>query len=211
MNQTLGKYITITLSGDLRADVEAVFNHAQDPDTLDHVMKVAEHAVRISERFGVDRWKAERAALLHDISNIIPVREMLEAAEASGIQVTEEEYRYPRIVHQKLSMAMAEQLFGISDPEILNAIECHTTLKKNPTQLDKVLFIADKISWELPGDHPYLDQIRDQVKGGWLDEAVLTYLDHVWEQRDQLRLVHSWLIAAREELKLQVEYHSNKL
>lgn len=54
---------------------------------------------------------------------------------------------------------MAEEVFHIKDQEILSAIECHTTLKPKSRLLDKVLFISDKISWEIPGDHEYLLEI----------------------------------------------------
>ncbi|OLF95341.1 Hydrolase (HAD superfamily) [Bacillus licheniformis] len=36
------------------------------------------------------------------------------------------------IIHQKLSKVMARDLFQVADEDILNAIECHTTLKKIP-------------------------------------------------------------------------------
>ncbi|WP_281167883.1 hypothetical protein [Paenibacillus daejeonensis] len=32
-----------------------------------------------------------------------------------------------------------------------------------------------------------------------LEDGILIYLNHIWEQRTKLKLVHPWLIAAREE------------
>ena len=45
--------------------------------------------------------------------------------------------------------------FGIEDNEILSAIECHTTLKKNYSDIDLVLFVADKIKWDQGSHHTY--------------------------------------------------------
>ena len=39
---------------------------------------------------------------------------------------------------------MAEKIFDITDNEILSAIECHTTLKGKYSQLDLVVFVANK-------------------------------------------------------------------
>lgn len=199
MNQILKPFVQVEITGNLKEDIAAIFHCHQDEETLKHVLKVAEEAIRISKRFGVEPEEAEQAGLLHDISNIVPVNLMLEVAKELSVKVEEEEYKYPRIIHQKLSRAMAEQVFGISNPNILNAIECHTTLKSNASQLDKVLFIADKLSWESPGQ---IDQheIRQKVENNELNQAILIYLDHIWEQRNNLKLVHSWTIQAREDM-----------
>lgn len=105
---------------------------------------------------------------------------------------------------------MAFEIFKIDDQEILDAIECHTTLKPNSTLLDQVLFVSDKISWDLPGEHSYLKDIRTKVDHHKLVDGIVIYLNHVWEQRDNMKLVHPWLILAREEL-LQRLNHCNDL
>lgn len=150
--------------------------------------------------YNVNPHKAKQAGLLHDISNVIPVSEMMGAAEELSVPILEEEHQYPRIIHQKLSKAMAAEIFDTRDQGILAAIECHTTLKPQSGMLDKVLFISDKISWELPGEHLYLLDIKTKVHDQQLTAGILIYLNQIWEQRAQLKLVHPWLIAAREEL-----------
>jgi HD superfamily phosphohydrolase YqeK len=127
---------------------------------------------------------------------------MMSIAENQSIEIMEEELRFPRIIHQKLSKDMANKIFGCTDINVLNAIECHTTLKAGANLLDKVLFVADKISWELPGDHQYQNIMRRKLEFLDLNGAVMVYLNHVWEQRDKLKLVHPWLIEARAELEL---------
>lgn len=67
------------------------------------------------------------------------------------IEVTDEERLLPSILHQKLSSHIAERVFGISNPSILDGIKYHTTSRANPTELEKEVFLADKMSWKEAG------------------------------------------------------------
>lgn len=193
----------IEFTHNLQNDVEAFLIKHGEQETFEHIMNVVREALAIAPLFDVSPDAARQAALLHDISNAIPVSEMKDAAEEWSLPIIEEEHRYIRIIHQKLSMEMAQRIFGCTSPDILNAIECHTTLKAGASQLDKVLFVADKISWELEGDHAYQAGMRSKLDELDLDGAALVYLEHVWNQRDKMKLVHPWLIAARSELIAQ--------
>ncbi|MCM3783496.1 bis(5'-nucleosyl)-tetraphosphatase (symmetrical) YqeK [Neobacillus mesonae] len=188
------------LTDNLRNDIATFFTLNNNPGTLEHTFAVAAEAERLAKLYKVDLAKAVEAALLHDISNVIPVSQMLDISDQLGIEVLEEERSYNRSVHQKLSKLMAEEIFAVSDSEILSAIESHTTHKPNASMVDKILFVSDKISWNLPGEHPYLRDMREKVDGLELDAAIFIYLEHIWGQRNKLKLVHPWLIAAREEL-----------
>jgi len=201
MNSILKPYVLdLEFSNDLENNIRSFFVLHNDYETLNHTLTVASEAKRVAGLYGVDTFKAVQAGLLHDISNTVPVSEMLYLANELSIEIMEEEYKYDRIIHQKLSKAMAKEIFNITDQEILNAIECHTTLKPKSSLLDKVLFISDKISWELPGEQQYLLEIRNKVNDRKLNAGLLIYLNHIWEQRSKLKLVHPWLIEAREEL-----------
>lgn len=201
MKEVLKPYLLdLNLTNDLKNDIHSFFLAHHDYETLRHTLTVASEAKRVARIYGADPVKAEQAGLLHDISNVVPVIKMLSVAKELSIEIMDEEYKYDRIIHQKLSKAMAEEMFNIKDQEILNAIECHTTLKPQSSLLDKVLFISDKISWELPGEHQYLLEIRDKVNEQKLNDGILIYLNNIWEQRTKLKLVHPWLIRAREEL-----------
>ncbi len=197
----LQSYMTgFTLTKNLSLDIADFYSLHDDIRTLTHTRKVAEEAMRIANLYGENPAVLEQAALLHDISNVIPVTQMLQTADELGIPILDDERSYSRIIHQKLSKAMAEHIFLIKNSDILNAIECHTTLKAQASLIDKILFISDKISFDMPGEHLYLLEIRRCVDDGNLDKAVLIYLDTIWEQRSKLKLVHPWLVSAREEL-----------
>jgi HD superfamily phosphohydrolase YqeK len=68
--------------------------------------------------------------------------------------------------------------------------------------LDKVVFVADKIAWDQPGEPPYLAEILAAVERS-LDAAAFCYLDYLYQRRATLRVAHPWMLAAREELYWQ--------
>ncbi|MFD0618163.1 bis(5'-nucleosyl)-tetraphosphatase (symmetrical) YqeK [Paenibacillus sp. GCM10027629] len=187
-------------TGDLTKDITYFFQMNDDLRTLEHTLQVAREAERIAGLYGLDPEQVVQAALLHDISNVIPISTMLDAAEALDIEILDEERKYNRSVHQKLSSCMAREIFGITDQDILDAIESHTTHQANASLIAKVLFVSDKISWNLPGEHLHLQEMRRHVDALEIDQAILIYLNQIWEQRHKLKLVHPWLIEAREEL-----------
>lgn len=100
-----------------------------------------------------------------------------------------EEARAPIVLHQKLSATIARDAFGISDAAVLSAIGCHTTLKPDPSLLDTVVFVADKIAWDGQGNPPYLADLL----------AALCYLEYLWARRATIPVVHPWFAAAYQQ------------
>ncbi len=185
--------------GNLRADMAAFLTARGFPRTAGHCAAVAAEARRLALRFGEDPARAEAGGLLHDISAPIPDAERLATAEAWGLDVLAEEQAYPMIIHQKLSSVIAREAFGVTDAGVLSAIGCHTTLKAGASRLDKVVFVADKIAWDLPGDPPYLADILAAVERS-LDAAAFCYLDYLVQRRATLRVAHPWMLGAWGEL-----------
>ena len=124
--------------------------------TYYHCMEVGEYAYQLGEKYLTSPEKVSIAGYLHDISAIYPNNQRISVAQKYGIELNEAEMAFPMIIHQKISKSIAKMDFGIEDNEILSAIECHTTLKKNYSDIDLVLFVADKIKWDQEGKTPYL-------------------------------------------------------
>lgn len=104
---------------------------------------------------------------------------------------------------------MAEDLFKITEPEILSAVGCHTTLRSKASLLDKVLFVADKLEWDQTGIPPYLEEVTDQLQIS-LDHAAFEYIQYLWNRRELLKVVHPWLRDAYDELRDSLSHnHSN--
>ncbi|ASL65211.1 hypothetical protein SAMN04488573_1011735 [Bacillus sp. 5mfcol3.1] len=104
------------------------------------------------------------------------------------------------IIHQKLSRVIAKEIFKVENEEILNAICCHTTLRKYATKMDLVLFVADKIEWDQNGTPPYLIEIKKGLEKS-LEKAAFVYISYLWERKDTLKVIHPWLEEAYWDLK----------
>lgn len=187
------------LTGDVPADAACFLNAHECNSTVTHSRAVAATAARLALRFGVEREPAVIAGWLHDISAVVPSVERISCARRWGIEVLPEEVPVPMIVHQKLSAWMAEHGFGITDPSILSAIRCHTTLQRDAGVLDKIVFVADKISWDQPGTPPYLAALEEALSVS-LDAGVCVYLNYLWQQREHLAVIHPWFAAAHRQL-----------
>ena len=168
-----------------------------------HGARVARRAVHLALELGDDTGRAETAAWLHDISAVYPNHTRVQVARSAGIEILDQEAQAPMILHQKLSAAMAEALFGVADQQVLSAIRCHTTLRAGASRLDKIVFVADKIAWDQEGTPPYLDGLLVALTSS-LDRAALYYLNYLWQRRDTLLVVHPWLADAYHDLRLQL-------
>ena len=172
-------------------------NHKEN--TLKHVEEVADTAVWLAEVYHLDSVKVKLAALLHDISAIMTPQDMYELAKMRGLEIDAAEEKYHFLLHQRISRIIAQEDYDINDSDILDAIECHTTLKKNASMYDKIIFIADKISWDQKEVPPYYDILKDKVVES-LDEACYFYINYQFEN-NLLLMPHQWIRDAYEELR----------
>lgn len=186
-------------SGDLQADVPRFLEQHGQSHTAVHVVAVAEEAVRIAAQFKLDTAAARSAGLLHDVSNIFPALERIEASERAGLEVLPEERAAPMILHQKLSAVMATELFGTTDPSVLSAITYHTTLRRDAALLDKVVFLADKVAWDQANAAPFKADLLAALEHS-LDAAARVYLRYLWERRHTMPVIHPWFLEAYEQL-----------
>ncbi|HOU13775.1 MAG TPA: bis(5'-nucleosyl)-tetraphosphatase (symmetrical) YqeK [Anaerolineae bacterium] len=189
----------ISFTDDIARDVTDFLQHYGCPNTAVHSAAVAAEARRLAAQVDVDETAAAQAAWLHDISAVFPADERVAAAEGLGIDVLPEERTLPMILHQKLSAVLAREVFGVTDAAVLSAIGCHTTLKVEASRLDKLIFVADKLAWDQPGEPPYrAAMIAALVES--LDAAACVYLRYLWERRATLAVVHPWFAAAYRQL-----------
>ncbi|MGH2247360.1 bis(5'-nucleosyl)-tetraphosphatase (symmetrical) YqeK [Enterococcus faecalis] len=170
--------------------------------TYYHCMEVGEYAYQLGEKYLTSPEKVSIAGYLHDISAVYPNNQRINVAQKYGIELNEAEMAFPMIIHQKISMSIAKMDFGIEDNEILSAIECHTTLKKNYSDIDLVLFVADKIKWDQEGKPPYLDGLLQALNCS-LENAAYFYIDYILKH--DIKVVHPWLWDAYNQLKLTIK------
>ena len=167
--------------------------------TLAHVEAVADTAVWLGSIHGLDTEKLRLAAMLHDVSAVLSSEEMYRIATERGMAIDASEEKYHFLLHQRISKIMAREEFGVTDEEVLSAIECHTTLKRGAGAYDKAVFLADKISWDRGGVPPYYEDLKALAEKS-LDAACLYYIDYQFEN-GLLLMPHGWLSEAYEELE----------
>lgn len=170
--------------------------------TYYHCMEVGEYAYQLGEKYLTSPEKVSIAGYLHDISAVYPNNQRISVAQKYGIELNETEMAFPMIIHQKISKSIAKMDFGIEDNEILSAIECHTTLKKNYSDIDLVLFVADKIKWDQEGKPPYLDGLLQALNCS-LENAAYFYIDYILKH--DIKVVHPWLWDAYNQLNLIIK------
>lgn len=126
-----------------RSEMEKLLRKELDKERFRHTMGVMYTAASLAMAHGEDMEKALLAGLLHDCAKCIPNDKKLKLCKKHQIPITESEKKSPFLLHAKLGAYMAEAVYGVKDPEILHAIEVHTTGAPGMNRLDKILFVAD--------------------------------------------------------------------
>ena len=135
-----------------------------------HSQCVAEEAARLAVLYGADPEKARLAGLLHDILKDTPAEEQLKILQGFGIMMNDTELANQKLWHAISGAAFLEFGLGIRDRELLSAVRCHTSGRKNMTLLEKVLFVADYISADR--DYPGVEELRAVARES-LEEAII--------------------------------------
>ena len=118
---------------------------ALSEDRYEHTIGVMYTAESLAMRYGVDMTKAAVAGLLHDCAKCIPNAQKIKMCKKNDIEITDMEEKNPSLLHAKLGAYLAEDVYGITDPEILNAIRWHTTGKPDMSMMDIIIYMADYI------------------------------------------------------------------
>ncbi|KAB2441449.1 bis(5'-nucleosyl)-tetraphosphatase (symmetrical) YqeK [Bacillus luti] len=195
---------SFTATGEIENDIKEFLLKYNKEITYKHSIHVANEAREIAGMFYEDKEKAAIAGYLHDSSAIFPNDVRIAVAEKHGVEIVVEEREFPMIIHQKLSRVIANEIFKVHDEEILNAIGCHTTLRKQATKIDLILFVADKIAWDQQGTPPYLVEVKKGLEKS-LEHAAFAYISYLWERKNTLKVIHPWLEEAYWHLKEIVE------
>ena len=116
-----------------------------DKERYQHTLSVAFTSCSLAMRYGADMDLAYIAGLLHDCAKNIPDDDRVKLCEKWGLPVNKTEKRNPTLLHAKMGAYLAKETYGIKDPEVLLAIENHTTGRPGMGLLEKIVFVADYI------------------------------------------------------------------
>lgn len=148
---------------------------AQDAKRFAHTLGVEFTAAALAMKYQSDVTDAQIAGLLHDCAKCLTDEKRVSICEKHQIPMTDIERRNPFLLHAKVGEYLAREKYGITNPDILNAIRFHTTGRENMSLLERIVFVADYIE---PGRRqaPNLTEIR-QLAFTDLDAAMLKILE----------------------------------
>jgi len=168
-----------------------------------HSIGVANTAVKLAEKFNVDKDKAYIAGLLHDCAREFENEDLPAEAVKRGIKIGEVEKSAPLLLHAYIGAKMVTEIYGVDDEEIIQAIYRHTVGARNMSALDKIIYFADMI--EPNRNYPGVDKLRELAEtSNNLDEIILTALsESIIFVIQKNSLVHPDTINARNYLLLE--------
>lgn len=114
-----------------------------------HTYNVVLAGLEIAHKTDLNPKDVFVACLLHDCAKNIP------KTMWGKYDFDNKENLFPPVVHCGLGVEVAKRDFDVTDENILNAIRYHTTCRPNMSQLDKLVFVADKV--ELTRSYPELE------------------------------------------------------
>lgn len=110
-----------------------------------HSVRVARCADILAKRHGVSARKARVAGMLHDLARLYSGQRLIAESQARGFTISTVEREHPTLLHARVGAALARELFGVEDDEVLSAIEKHTVGADAMSPLDCVVYLADSL------------------------------------------------------------------
>ena len=143
-----------------------------------HTIGVRDLSVKMAEKFGADPEKAAVAAMFHD---------MCRGRSYTAAKINEyvREFRLQdkyldniALSHSKIASRLMQNEYGVTDKDILNAVEYHTTGRPEMSLLEKILFVADAA--EISRSYAGVDKLR-QLALKDIDKACIYCLKNTIE------------------------------
>ena len=145
------------------------------PGRFAHSLSVAWMSRRLAHVHGLDPLKAEQAGLLHDCAKCLPLDEMQRIAVDHSLTDDPELLASGALLHSVVGSWVAREDYGMTDPDVLEAISYHNTGYPGMTRLDMCVCLSDSIE-PLREAYPRLEQIRALAETS-LERALLLSLE----------------------------------
>lgn len=115
------------------------------PKRLRHILGVEKTAHALALHHHEDAQKAAWAGLLHDLAKHFSSEKLLAEAYRLGVEVDPVCQKNPHLLHADIGAALAQELFGEEDAQVLQAIANHTLGNPDMDRLSQILYLADWI------------------------------------------------------------------
>ena len=181
-----------------REEIQKRLKKELDKNRYEHTLGVMYTAGSLAMAYGYDYEKAMIAGLLHDCAKCLPTEKKISLCEKNDILISKVERENPGLLHAKAGMVLAEEAYGVKDPQILHAIKVHTTGEPDMNTLDKIIYIADYIE-PLRCEAPHLSIIR-QIAFSDLNQCMAEILyDTLHYLMETLEIVKTAVEALRDK------------
>ncbi len=163
----------------IREDLKHIFK--ENPKRLKHIEGVHDTAVLLAQHFAESIEEVQRAALCHDMTKSYTLTWHTDKLQNSDYAWVLEAYNEP-FYHGFTAAMAAQEAYGLSSEDTLNAIRYHTHGRIGMTLREKIIFIADYI--EPNRSH---DQARELYPLAFhnLDEAVYKAMQYAYDFHHQ--------------------------
>ncbi|HEY5537255.1 MAG TPA: bis(5'-nucleosyl)-tetraphosphatase (symmetrical) YqeK [Acetobacterium sp.] len=178
--------------------IDLKLKKALTKNRYEHTLNVVKVAESLALRYHANVDKASLAALLHDCAKNFSDAQLIEYAEAHELKIDPVTRLEPQLLHGPVGVLVAKNTYGVTDKQVLNAIQNHTTGRKNMSKLEKIIYLADFI--ESGRTYPGVDELRIAAFED-LDKAVILALTNTIRHVSLMNgLIHKRTIDARNDL-----------
>lgn len=143
------------------AHYKDILKQRLSPQRYQHSLNVAKEAKRLAQRYKEDPLQAELAGLLHDICKEEKKELQLQRILNFGIILDSILLKSPSLWHGIAGAVFIQTELGINNAAIYNAVRYHTSAKKDMTELEKIIYLADLTSEDRI--YPDVDMMRKLV------------------------------------------------
>ena len=130
---------------------------------LIHSLLVTSTCRQLARLHGLDENVCAMSGLLHDCAKCMPLQNLQRIARERRLLLDKETLQNENLLHGPVGAVVAETEYGVSDPNVLSAIRCHTTGKVGMLPTDMALYLADKIE-PSRRSYPALEAVRRLAK-----------------------------------------------
>ena len=167
----------------------------------EHVYGVVETAVKLAEKYGCDIEKAREAALYHDMFRSTPVEVLnmyVRQLELDPVLLDN-----ANLAHGPIAAIIMKRDYGVTDPDLINAVRYHTTGRAGMSTLEKIIYLADAIE---PGrNYPTVEKARELAEVSLEDACLFSMERSMAYIRERGLFLHEDTIKARDYLLMKGE------
>lgn len=169
-----------------------------------HCQRTSQICQELAQYWNENEGRAAWAGLVHDLARAYPEGELLFLARQYGLPIDTMEEITPVLLHGPVGAEVLERRWEVTDEEVLEAVQWHTSGNKNMGLLAKIVFLADKLEPGKASLYPHLKPVHSLVKKD-LDRALLEFFNSQISYFELKHFrVHPAMLESRHSLQLKL-------